>query len=301
MTARRAARASLLATALLAAAPLPAAAAVDVGALWNFADPAASEQRFRAALAGASGDDALVLQTQIARTFSLRREVAQAQTLLRSLEPQLASAGAEARARHALEWGRTHISAVTRPEERTPEALTAARAAYQRAHAAAREGGLDGLAIDAVHMMAFVDDDPAGQVEWNGRALRLVEASTQPAGRAWEASIRHNLGLALHRQGRFDEALAQFERVLPLREQAGNVRGTRIARWMVAWTLRSLGRIDEALAIQSRLEAEWQAEGGADPYVFEELEHLHRAKGDTAQAAAYAERLAVLRRAAAPR
>ena len=37
-----------------------ATAAVDVDALWNFADPAASEARFREALASANGDDALV-------------------------------------------------------------------------------------------------------------------------------------------------------------------------------------------------------------------------------------------------
>ena len=44
-----------------------AGAAVDVDALWNFNDPAASEARFRAALTVAKGDDALVLRTQIAR------------------------------------------------------------------------------------------------------------------------------------------------------------------------------------------------------------------------------------------
>ena len=45
-----------------------AVAAVDLDALWSFHDPAASEARFRAALDSAQGDDALILQTQIART-----------------------------------------------------------------------------------------------------------------------------------------------------------------------------------------------------------------------------------------
>ena len=40
---------------------------IDVAPLWDFAKPEASEQRFRAALSGAQGDDVLVLQTQIAR------------------------------------------------------------------------------------------------------------------------------------------------------------------------------------------------------------------------------------------
>ena len=40
---------------------------------------------------------------------------------------------------------------------------------------------------------------------------------------------------------------------------------------MVAWTLRHLGRRDEALALQRRLKAELDAVGEVDPYVDEEL------------------------------
>ena len=50
---------------------------------------------------------------------------------------------------------------------------------------------------------------------------------------------------------------------------------------MVAWTLRALGRMDEALDIQLRLEHECEAAGAPDPYVFEELEILYRARNDT--------------------
>jgi tetratricopeptide (TPR) repeat protein len=281
---------------LAAAAALPVRAAVDLGALWDFSNPALSEQRFRDALAGAKGDDALILMTQIARTHGLRRDLERARELLKSLEPQLATAGAEARARHALEWGRNHISAVTRPEERTPENLSVARAAYERALAVAKEGRLDGLAIDAVHMMAFVDTAPADQLRWNQQALEMVLASTQPAGRAWEASIRNNLGMSLHALGRHGDSLPQFERALALREASGSPRSVYVARWLVARALRLDGRLDEALVLQTRLEGEMHVVGGPDPYVFEELEQIHRAKGDAARAAAYAERLAAARR-----
>ena len=44
----------------------------DLSMLWDFNQPDVSEQRFRAALASAAGDDALILQTQIARTYGLR-------------------------------------------------------------------------------------------------------------------------------------------------------------------------------------------------------------------------------------
>ena len=44
---------------------------IDVRALWDFDDPGASEARFREAFATVTGDDALVLETQIARTYGL--------------------------------------------------------------------------------------------------------------------------------------------------------------------------------------------------------------------------------------
>ena len=42
------------------------AMAIDLAPLWDFSKPELSEQRFRAALPGASADDQLILQTQIA-------------------------------------------------------------------------------------------------------------------------------------------------------------------------------------------------------------------------------------------
>ena len=47
---------------------------VDLNQLWNFSDPEASERAFRNALQHASGDDALILSTQIARTLGIARD-----------------------------------------------------------------------------------------------------------------------------------------------------------------------------------------------------------------------------------
>ena len=54
--------------------------------------------------------------------------------------------------------------------------------------------------------------------------------------------------------------------------------------------LRALKRDDEALAMQLALEQEGDAAGEPDPYVYEELELLHRARGDNDRAAHYARR-----------
>ena len=233
-----------------------------------------------------------MLQTQIARTHGLRKDFAKARELLKSIEPDIATAGFEARARYSLELGRTYASAAHPPELHTPENRELARAAYDRALAVARAGKLDGLTIDVIHMLAFVDTAAADQLKWGLEALAVVEASDQPAAKRREASIRNNIGYALHQLGRFDEALAQFEQAVVLREKGTDSEALRSAQWMVAWTLRTLGRMDEALDRQLRLERECDAAGAPDPYVHEELELLYRARGDEGRATHYAQLLA---------
>ena len=75
-----------------------------------------------------------------------------------------------------------------------------------------------------------------------------------------------------------------------LRERGTNANATRVSHWMVAWTLRSLRRFDDALEIQLRLEKEADKAGQPDQYVFEELEALYKAKGDAVRAEHYANR-----------
>lgn len=263
---------------------------IDPGPLWDFQHPEVSEQRFRSALQGAAGDDVLILQTQIARTFGLRKNFTAARDLLRRIEPSVAGAGPEARVRFELELGRTYASATHAAELLTPEAKQHARAAYGKALETARAAHLDGLAIDAIHMFAFVDTAPEEQLRWGQEALAVVEASTQPDAKRWEGSIRNNVGYALHQLGRYDEALEQFNKAVIVRERGGDSEATRIAYWMVAWTLRALNRNDEALDIQLRLEREGDAVGQPDPYVFEELEILYRTAGNEASAEYYANR-----------
>lgn len=96
--------------------------AIELSTLWDFNHPELSEQRFRAALLTASADDALILQTQIARTFGIRRDFSQARQILADIEPQIQSAGVEAKVHYYLELGRTYSSATHPPESQTSEA-----------------------------------------------------------------------------------------------------------------------------------------------------------------------------------
>lgn len=262
--------------------------AIDLDALWDYGNPAVSEQRFTAALNGASSDDAFLLRTQIARTYGLRGQFERQRDVLAALKPLLEGASAEARARYHLELGRSYASATHKPADQTAETRALATAAFGEAILAAQAGQLDGLLVDALHMMEFAETSADARLRWVREALAVSSASTQPAARRWEASLRNNLGYALHNLGRYDEALKEFEAALKLREAQGQPEGIRIARWMVAWTLRSLGRHTEALAIQLRLEHERAEAKRPSPYVFGELAELYRLLGDADKSRHYA-------------
>lgn len=236
---------------------------VDVRAMWDFDRPGVSEERFRTALAGATGTDALVLRTQLARALGLQRRFDDAAVELDAVAA-VADLPPVARVYLDLERGRVLNSGGRRPES-GPRFL----AAFEEA----RRAGLDDLAVDAAHMLAIVEGGAAG-IAWAERALAIAEASADPRAKAWVGSVSHNLGWTLHDLGRFDEALECWRRALAFREQnGGDAEQIRVGRWTVARGLRSLGRYDEALAIQEDLR------GSGDGFVDEELGELLLALG----------------------
>jgi tetratricopeptide (TPR) repeat protein len=263
---------------------------INLAILWDFNKPDVSEERFRSAISTASGDDAIILQTQIARTYGLRGDFSKAKQILAEIEPQLKNAGDEARVHYYLELGRTYSSAAHPPGSQTDRVKELARSAYLQAAELAQNSKLDNLAIDALHMMAFVDTAPEEQIEWNRKALALVELSSQPDAKKWEGSLHNNIGYALHLLGRYEAALLEFNSALVTHEKGGNHQNIRIAHWMIAWTLRALGRLQEAIDIQLRLEKECAESGEPDPFVFEELELLYQAVGEMDKSEYYAAR-----------
>jgi tetratricopeptide (TPR) repeat protein len=251
---------------------------VDIGALWDHDQPAQSEQRFRDALATAQGDDALNLRTQIARTYGLRGGFDDAHRELDAIEPLLAAAGPEPKVRALLERGRA-----LRLSKQAQQARPLLIRAYEQAAAAK----LEFLAADALHMVAAVETTLDGQLEWHRRTLEYARA--HPKARNWEAAALNNMGVSLNDAGRHEEALAVVRDALAAYQRIGDARYIRIAHWMIANTLRRLHRIDEALAIQLALEAQFKAAGVTDPHVYEELALLYEKKGDATKTARYRE------------
>jgi tetratricopeptide (TPR) repeat protein len=241
-----------------------------IDALWDFDRPAESEARFRSALdGGATGDDALVLRTQLARALGLQRRFGEADAELAAVSGA-EDAGPLARVYLALERGRVM---------RSSGDAGAAVPLFMAALDAALAAGLDHLAVDAAHMLAITHEGEE-QIRWARRALEIAESSGDPRARRWVASVTHNLSWTMHDLGRYDKALALWERALAARLERGDAEQVRIARWTLARGLRSLGRLDDALAIQRSL-----ADGPPDGYVEEELGELLLALGRADEAA----------------
>jgi len=232
-------------------------AMVDLATPWDFDDPAGSERRFREAADLAEGTDRLLLLTQVARALGLQERYAEGHAVLDHLSVD----DDEVATRVSIERGRLLRSGGD------PDA---ARPHFEAAAAAARESGLEALHVDALHMVALVA--PAeDQQRLTEEALAVARASSDPAARDWDASLLNNLGMTHADAGDWPAALASFEEALAARQRIGDDGRTRVARWMVGWALRNLGRTDEARAVQTALKAELEAVGEEDPYVDEEL------------------------------
>src|SRR5438045_3234404 len=130
---------------------------------------------------------------------------------------------------------------------------------------------------------ASVDSESAS------RPRPATSASADPgeSGLRWLPSLRNNLGWALFERGRLAEALEQFQLAAAERRAAGDAKRTRIADWAVARTLRALGSVTEALAIQRRLLGESRRDGVRPPYVNEEIGECLLALGLDDESRAY--------------
>jgi tetratricopeptide (TPR) repeat protein len=243
---------------------------------WDFDRPAESEARFRAKLAALPRGSAasLEMSTQIARAQGLQRKFDAAHATLDAVEKALSGKPQRVGIRYLLERGRVFNSS------RQPDkAMPLFKDALDRARAAAE----DFLAIDAAHMLGIAAPAEEG-LKWNFEAVAMTERTSDARARRWLASLYNNIGWTYHERGDYSTALAYFEKAVPAWEARADPRGVRVARWTVARAYRSLGRYDDALAIQRELAGQGAAANAPDGYVYEELGELLFAKGEAAAA-----------------
>ncbi len=178
--------------------------------LWDFEDPAASQQRFVVEEASDSHTDSerAELLTQRARALGLLQRFDDGHALLDSLgDPS----DAVVRTRVALETGRL-LNSAGRPTEAVPEFETAARIA--------ETADLLFLQIDALHMLAIADQTRSSQ--WAAQAMDLALAAPDDRTRRWLVSLHNNLGWWHFDGGRLDEALDDFQQAQEWAERVGN-------------------------------------------------------------------------------
>ncbi|CUR61156.1 hypothetical protein NOCA1240259 [metagenome] len=151
--------------------------------LWDFDDPAGSEQRFRALADEADEPLASRTLTQVARALGLQERYAEGHAVLDGLSPT----DPDARVRVALERGRLLRSSGDE---------AAARAHFEEAAAAARSAGLEELEVDALHMVALVvaPGRPAGSARGRTRAGPVRERPRRTGlGRLPAQQHRHDV------------------------------------------------------------------------------------------------------------
>lgn len=243
----------------------------DFDRLWDYDDPEKTEKVFKELFAESrnSGDREYQAQllTQIARTHSLRRDFEEAHRILDDVEKMINVVATAldietpvARIRYLLERGRTHNSAGD---------IEAARSFFLEAWERARNARQDYHAVDAAHMLGICEPKDASLM-WNNRAMEAAEASDDPRAKDWLGALYNNTGWTYHDAGEYERALELFEKGWAWRRELDNPQATQIAKWAVARAKRSLGRTEEALAMQQSLLEEHESAGTSDGYVFEE-------------------------------
>ena len=263
---------------------------LDLLSLWNFDDPATSEQRFHALAETLTpnSDDWLETETQRARAIGLQRRFDEAHRVLDRVEQGMGGGDdgrvPRVRVRLLLERGR-----VLNSSGHAGEARPLFVEAFDRAKGASEHA----LAVDAAHMVAIVEP-PERQTEWNERALALAQSSADPLARRWRASLLNNMGWTRHGEGNYEAALELFEQALEARREQGDAGAVRIARWCVARCLRSLERLDDALTHQRALADEFANAGESDGFVEEELAECLLALGKAGEARPHFARAAEL-------
>ena len=254
------------------------AMAADIDALWDYNQPAVSETRFRDALKAESGDDALELETQIARTFSLRREFTQAHAMLDTVQRRMSEkTRPTVRVRYLLERGRTFRSA---------NQAVKARPLFLEAWQIGDREKLTLLAIDAAHMMGIVETGDEAQ-RWNERAMALAMSSNVPRAIRWRGSLANNMGHTERERGNLDAAMKYFQTSLTAFQLTRSASQIRTAKWQIANVMRMQKRYDEALALQLVIETEAAEAAEPDGYVFEEIAEIYLVKNEPAKAKPY--------------
>jgi tetratricopeptide (TPR) repeat protein len=234
--------------------------------LWDYDNPSETENKFREILplAENSGDTAYIIEllTQIGRTQGLQMKFDDAHKTLDRAEKLLNDTFKRPKIRYLLERGRTYNSS---------KVYDRARDLFLEAYGLAKSCGEDYLKVDAAHMMGIVEKGDES-LKWNEIAIKDAENSDSANAKNWLGALYNNTGWTYHDMGQYEKALELFEKNVVWHTARNSKSELTVAKWCVARTLRSLGRVEEALSKQMELNKEINEKGfDQDGYNFEEI------------------------------
>ena len=226
--------------------------------LWDFGDPAASEERFRDAADGATNDEVEGLAlTQLARAQGLQNKFDEARATLEIAKNLIGDGGTVAKAQYWLELGRIENSSGN---------AAAAMPHFANAMLLADALGEAYATLDAAHMLAIaapLEEQPM----YGESALEMLNASSDERAKRWVGPIVNNLGWAYMNLKQPAKALPCFRQSLEFRISQGTETPIRIARYALGCVLRAVGENDEALSVLH----EALGMGGSVGYIEEEI------------------------------
>ncbi len=247
----------------------------DFDKLWDYSNPTSTEAKFRTLLSRTPDPDLrLLILTQIARTYSLRRMFDDAHATLDDVERSLMTASPLVSVRYFLERGRSFNSAGK---------VGGAFQMFERAHKLAIECGEMGFAIDAVHMLAIASQEPEEQIRWNLEGIELCKQ--HPDHARWLRALYNNLGETYRGTGEYQKSLECFQNLVKWYEDR-KLPVDRYTRVDEAKLLRLCNRTGQGLEKITSLRNELQQSGESDGFVEEELAESLEAcgRGDEARA-----------------
>ncbi len=238
----------------------------DFDSMWDYNDPAETEKKFLEILPEArkSGNkDYLArLLTQIARTQGLQMKFDDAHRMLDEAFGLIDGHMHLPKVRYLLERGRAYNSS-NLPDKAKP--------LFLEAYNLSKSHGFDFFTIDAAHMMGIVEKGRES-LKWNEIAMKHAEASDDKKAKGWLGSLYNNTAWTYYDMGEYEKALDLFERNVLWHAERNSKQGLIIAKWSVARTLRSLGRVQEAYEMQVALGKESKEKGlNEDGYNSEEI------------------------------
>lgn len=237
----------------------------DFDSLWDYSNPAETEKKFRDVLSQKENpegkDYILQLKTQIARTLGLQRKFDEAHLLLNEIESSVEDFPV-AKIRYLLERGRTYNSS---------NVFDKAKECFLESYELALKHYEDNFAVDAAHMMGIVEKADES-LKWNEIAMSIAEKSSDEKAKSWLGSLYNNTGWTYHDMGEYEKAMNLFEKNVDWHTERKSKMQLIIAKWCVARTLRSLGKVEEALNCQLALQKEFaEKKMEQDGYNFEEI------------------------------